>query len=59
MVFHGCQMPIRHFTAAKCACSTLLLKKFIHLLKATGKKFDLLKPKSYLSRLEDIARDAA
>ena len=29
----------------------------IHLLKVTGKLFDLLKkPKSYLSRLEDIAR---
>ena len=30
----------------------------IHLLKVTGKRFDLLKPKSYLSRLEDIARHA-
>ena len=30
--------------------------KLIHLLKVTGKIFDLLKPKSYLSRLEDIAR---
>ena len=27
-------------------------------LKVTGKFFDLLKPKSYLSRLEDIARHA-
>ena len=26
----------------------------IHLLKVTRKFFDLLKPKSYLSRLEDI-----
>ena len=33
------------------------LLKLIHLLKVTGKVFDLLKkPKSYLSRLEDIAR---
>ena len=30
--------------------------KLIHLLKVTGKIFDPLKPKSYLSRLEDIAR---
>ena len=28
--------------------------KLIHLLKVTGKFFDLLKPKSYLSRLDDI-----
>ena len=30
----------------------------IHLLKVTGKLFDLLKPKSYLSRLQDTARHA-
>ena len=31
------------------------LKKLIHLLKVKEKFFDLLKPKSYLSRLENIA----
>ena len=30
----------------------------IHLLKVKGKFFDLLQPKPYLSRLENIARDA-
>ena len=31
--------------------------KLMHLLKVTGKPFDMLKkPKSYLSRLEEIAR---
>ena len=30
-------------------------KKLIHLLRVTGKKFDMLKPKSYLSKLEVIA----
>ena len=29
-----------------------------HVLKVTGKRFDLLKPKSYLNRLEDAARNA-
>ena len=46
MVYH------RHFTAAK-------WQTLIYLLKVTGKSFDLLKPESYLSRLEDIARHAA
>ena len=32
--------------------------KFVYLLKVTGKLFDLLKSKSYLSRLEDIAHHA-
>ena len=32
--------------------------KLIHLLKAAGKVSDLLKPKSYSSRLEDITRNA-
>ena len=36
----------------------ILLKKLLHLLKVTGKVFELLKPKSYLSRLEDIAPHA-
>ena len=30
----------------------------IHSLKVMGKRFDLLKPKSYLSRLEHIAPHA-
>ena len=30
------------------------LKKLKHLFKIEGKKFDLLKSKSYLSRLEDV-----
>ena len=33
--------------------------KLIHLLKVTRKLFDLFKPKSYLSRLKDIARHSA
>ena len=43
----------RHFTAVKC-----LYYKLIHLLKVTGKLFDQLKRKSYLSSFEDIARHA-
>ena len=30
-------------------------KKLIHILNVKGSLFDLLKPKSYLSRLENIA----
>ena len=36
----------------------MLMLKLIHLLNVTGNIFDLLKPKSYLSRLEDVARHA-
>ena len=34
------------------------LEKIIHVLKLTGKSFDLLKLKSYLIRLKDISRYA-
>ena len=44
----------KHFTASKCSC-----KKLIHVLKITEFFFDILKPKSYLSRFEDIAHHAA
>ena len=32
--------------------------KLIHLLKVTLKRFDLLKPKSYLTMLEEVGRPA-
>ena len=32
--------------------------KLMHLLKVTGKIFDLLKSKSYLSRLGDVAHQS-
>ena len=35
--------------------TSYFLKKLIHLLKVTGKVFDVLKPKSYLSRQKDMA----
>ena len=41
----------KHLTASKSLCYTAFFKK----IKATGKIFNMLKPKSYLSKLEDIA----
>ena len=39
--------------------TSYFLEKLANLLKIKEKFFDLLKPKSYLSWLEDIARHAA
>ena len=39
------------------SCRMTMLK-LIHLLEVMGELFDLLKPKCYLGRLEDIARHA-
>ena len=41
----------KHLTASKSLCYTAFFKK----IKATGKIFNMLKPKSYLSKLDDIA----